>query len=371
MVRAAVMEKPLSKLVIRDLEKPRLEPGAVWLETIYSEVCGTDVHLFHGRLAGVPYPIIPGHINVGRIAEMNGEVRDVDGNILEAGDTVVFLDVHETCHNCWYCLVAKASTRCPSRKVYGITYGLNDGILGGWSEGIYLKPKVKIMKLPPAIRPEVFIGGGCGLPTAYHAIEQAGIKLGDTVVVQGSGPVGLNCAILAQLVGALQVSVVGAPAERLKLASESGADQIVNIDTTSPADRIAAIKDLTSGRGADVVIEATGVAAAVKEGMAMARDAGTYVVVGQYTDAGEIPVNPHLDINKKHLSIKGTWGIDLSHFYRSVRVMEKYHRRFAWEKMISRHYGLDEINEAIADVEQHRVIKAVIEPHRCGRILPA
>jgi L-iditol 2-dehydrogenase len=362
-IKAAVMEAPGKSIRIMELPKPDLEPGAVWLETIFSEVCGTDVHLYHGRLAGVPYPIIPGHINVGRIAEMNGEVKDVDGSVLKIGDIVTFMDVHETCHNCWYCLVAKASTRCPSRKVYGITYGIGDGILGGWSENIYLKPGVKIVKLPDSILPEAFIGAGCGLPTAFHAIEQTGIRLGDTVVVQGSGPVGLNAAILAQLTGALQVIVIGGPAHRLAIASEFGVDTVIDIQQVNPVDRIAMVKELTQGRGADVVIEATGVPGAVPEGMALARDAGTYVVVGQYTDNGSTSFNPHVDVNKKHLTIKGTWGIDLSHFYRSIQVMAKYGKRFAWEKMISKHYGLGNINQAVADVESQQVMKAVIDPY--------
>lgn len=362
MIRAAIMEKPLMPLVVRELPEPELEPGAAWLETIYSEVCGTDVHLYHGRLAGVPYPIIPGHINVGQMGKMNGTLRDVEGNVLQEGDVVTFLDVHETCHNCWYCLVAKTSTRCPKRKVYGITYGLGDGILGGWSDRIYLKPGVKIVKMPAGLDPAVFIGGGCGLPTAFHAVEQAGIKLGDTVVVQGSGPVGLNAAILAQLAGALRVIVTGGPALRLELAREFGADEVIDIEKVAPADRVKMVRDLTGGRGADVVIEATGAPAAVAEGMAMARDAGTYVVAGQYTDNGDVTINPHWQLNRKHLTVKGVWGIDLSHFYRSILVMGKHKSRFAWEKIVSKHYGLDGVNEAIADVEACRVMKAVIAP---------
>lgn len=366
MIKAAILEAPHAPLTVQDLPEPALEPGAAWLETLYSEVCGTDVHLHHGRLAGVPYPIIPGHINVGRVTQIHGMVRDVEGNTLQSGDIVTFLDVHETCHNCWYCLVAKTSTRCPQRKVYGITYGLEHGILGGWSEKIYLKPGVKIVKLPNRIKPEAFIGGGCGLATAFHAIEQAQIKLGDSVVIQGSGPVGLNAAILAQLVGALQVIVVGGPTMRLDLAREFGADHVIDIDTTDSSSRLAQIRELTNGRGADIVIEATGSPHAMREGMQMARDAGTYVVAGQYTDNGDTTLNPHTEINKKHLTVKGTWGIDLSHFYRSLKVMEKYHSRFAWEKIITRQYSLYETNEALADVEQRRVMKAVILPNRLG-----
>ena len=109
-----------------------------------------------------------------------------------------FLDVHETCGHCWYCTVAKTTTAART-AVYGITYSARDGLLGGWSELIHLKPGVKVLPLPDSVPPRRFIGAGCGLPTAVHAIERAEIMLGDAVVVQGSGPVGLSAAILAQL----------------------------------------------------------------------------------------------------------------------------------------------------------------------------
>ena len=137
-IRAAVMTAPGEPIEVREFSRPSLEPGALLLETVFSEVCGTDVHLHDGHLAGVPYPIIPGHVNVGRVAETAGEVTDVEGEPLRSGDLVTFLDVHETCGKCWYCLVAKAATRCPHRRVYGITYSAEEGLLGGWSQAIYL-----------------------------------------------------------------------------------------------------------------------------------------------------------------------------------------------------------------------------------------
>ena len=275
-IRAAVMPAPDAPVEVRTFDRPRLEPGAILLETIYSEVCGTDVHLHHGHLAGVPYPLIPGHVSVGRVAETGGEVLDLDGLPLRTGDVITFLDVHETCGKCWYCTVAKASTRCPSRRVYGITYSADEGLLGGWAQAIYLKPGVKTLRLPANLPPERFIAAGCGLPTSVHAIERAEIKLGDNVVIQGSGPVGLNAVALAQLQGAGQVIVVGAPALRLEMATAMGADEIVDISRYAPAERVQRVKDLTGGRGADVTIEATGVPAAVREGMQMTRDAGRY-----------------------------------------------------------------------------------------------
>jgi L-iditol 2-dehydrogenase len=361
-VRAAVMPAADAPIEVREFPRPTLEPGAILLETLFSEVCGTDVHLHHGRLAGVPYPLIPGHVSVGRVAETGGAVLDLEGAPLRPGDVITFLDVHETCGKCWYCTVAKASTRCPSRRVYGITYGANEGLLGGWAEAIYLKPGVKTLRLPPNLPPERFIAAGCGLPTSVHAIERAGIMLGDSVVIQGSGPVGLNAVILAQLQGAGQVICVGAPALRLEIARALGADEVLDIGDYGSTERVARVKELTGGRGADVTIEATGVPAAVREGMQMARDAGRLVVVGQYTDVGEAAINPHWDLNRKHLEIRGCWGSDFSHFYRGVRVVARYGDRFGWERMISREYGLAEAGQALADVEQLKVVKALIKP---------
>lgn len=360
--RAAIMTGPGEPVVVREMAMPEVQPGAVLLRTIASEVCGTDVHIWHGRLRGVPYPIIPGHVSAGEVLATGGTVLDVDGRPLLPGDLVTFLDVHETCGSCWFCLVAKASTRCPQRKVYGITYGAADGLLGGWSDHIYLKPGVKVIRLPEGVTPERFIGGGCGLPTAFHAVERGGVGLGDTVVVQGSGPIGLNAVILAQLAGAIKVILIGSPAIRLAMGRALGADASIDIADTTEQQRVEMVLGLTGGRGADVTIEATGNPAAVREGMRLTRDAGVLAVAGQYTDAGETIFNPHLDLNRRHLEVRATWGTDFSHLYRGIQMMAKHGDRFRWERFITRRYRLDDAGQALEDVAAGKVIKAVIDP---------
>jgi len=361
-VRAAVIVQPGGPVAVREFAPPLLEPGGAILETVYSEVCGTDVHLLHGRLPGAPYPLIPGHANVGRLIALGGEVRDVDGRPLQLGDTVTFLDVHGTCHECWYCLVAQASTRCPQRRVYGITYGAEDGLLGGWSELIYLKPGVRILPLPPGLDPLTFIAGGCALPTAFHAVRRGGVGLGDTVAVQGSGPVGLMATALAKLAGAVLVITLGAPAARLRVARALGADVVVDIGEVPSAERPGAVRELTAGRGADVTLECTGNPEAVPEGMRMTREAGTYVVVGQYTDAGPTTFSPHADLNRRHLDVRACWGIDLSHLYRALHLLAGRRDELPWREMISGIYSLSRAAEALADVEQLRAVKAVLSP---------
>ena len=146
------------------------------------------------------------------------------------------------------------------------------------------------------------------------------------------------------------------------MARAIGADHTINIEEHGPEERIALVRELTGQRGADITIEATGNPAAIPEGMRMTRDLGRYVVVGQYTDAGPAEINPHRDINRKHLEIRGCWGSDFSHFYRGIKVLAKHGDRFPYEAFITRIYRLEEMSEALADVESLGVVKAAVQP---------
>ncbi|MDX6272005.1 MAG: hypothetical protein QOD28_3228 [Acidobacteriota bacterium] len=361
-VLVALIPEPHAPVEVREVAEPELEQDSALLEVELSEVCGTDVHLQQGRLAGVPYPLVPGHVSAGRLGKIRGRLSDVDGKPFVEGDRVTFLDVHKTCHACWQCLVAKSSTRCPARKVYGITYGLADGLCGGWAEKIYLKPGTRVLRLDGADA-ETFMAGGCALPTALHAVERAGVEIGDTVLVLGSGPVGLSAVILAQMRGALRVLSVGAPAARLETARAVGAAATLDIEMHDERERLRWVLEQTGGRGADVTIEATGAPVAVAQAMRYTRDAGRVCIVGQYTDHGEVSFNPHLDLNRKHLDVRGCWGSDFSHFYRGTQLMADASRSRPWSLLKLERYGLAQANDALADVASGRVVKALIDPH--------
>ena len=364
MPRVAVIPKPNSPVEIRDVPEPQLEDNSAILEVELSEVCGTDVYLQQGRLQGVPYPLVPGHVSVGRLSKIRGNLFDVEGRAFREGDRVTFLDVHRTCNACWYCLVAKATTRCPQRKVYGITYGLDDGLCGGWADQIYLKPGTRCIRLDADA--EIFMAGGCGLPTALHAVERGDIAIGDTVLVLGAGPVGINAIILALMRGALRVLCIGAPDHRLTVASDVGASDVLNFEHHPEGARLDWIRERTHGRGADVTIEATGAPDAVAQAMRMTRDAGRAVVVGQYTDHGEASFNPHLDLNKKHLDVRGCWGSDFSHFYRGVQIVSDPLRSQPWKAMTTKlsRFDMTQANEALAAVAKGEVLKALIDPNQ-------
>ena len=139
-----------------------------------------------------------------------------------------------------------------------------------------MKPGVKMIRLPNDLAPETFIGGGCGLVTALHAVDMAHVRLGESVAVLGVGPVGQSIVALAALSGASEVIAVGAPDDRLAFARRMGATHTIGLDLTSE-DRVAAVRAATRGRGADVVIEASGSPDAVSQALDMVRDGGRVV----------------------------------------------------------------------------------------------
>jgi D-arabinose 1-dehydrogenase-like Zn-dependent alcohol dehydrogenase len=362
-ILAAVMPAPRVPVEIREFDEPVLEPGSLLLQTLYSEVCGTDVHIWHGRLSGVPYPIIPGHVSVGVASKIRGDVRSVDGRSVREGDRLAFFDVHRTCGRCRACAVTRTPTRCEQRRVYGITDSAAEGLFGGWSQAIYLEPGVAIAPLPDGVAAETYISGGCGLITAVHAIDRAALMLGDTVLVQGTGAVGLSVIALARISGAARVVAFGAPADRLELATAMGADTIVDVTRTSAADRRDVIRAITAGLGVDIAIEAAGSARAVEEALDLIRDGGRYVIAGHYTDAGQSSVNVHQQINRKHLEIRGCWGSEVGHFVRALRVLDGHHRTVPWRRIGARTYPLSAVNDALADAEAMRIPKALVQPN--------
>jgi threonine dehydrogenase-like Zn-dependent dehydrogenase len=305
--------------------------------------------------------LIPGHVSVGVVAALHEPFFDIMGEPFKEGDVVTFLDVHETCHACYYCLVAKETTRCPKRKVYGITYGAKDGLLGGWSQALWMKPGVKMIRIPKTLSPEAYIGGGCGLVTALHSVDRAEIKLGQSVAVLGVGPVGQSIVAFASLSGAAEVIAIGAPDSRLDFAKRMGATYTLSL-SVPPEERAAQVRARTRGLGVDVVIEATGRPEAVQQAFDLVRDGGRVIVSGHYTDNGTCEIHPHYQINKKHIEIRGVWGSDFSHFYRSVELCDRFQHKIPWAEMVTQRYSLTQAQEALDAVASQQVTKALIVP---------
>jgi threonine dehydrogenase-like Zn-dependent dehydrogenase len=362
--RAAVLEAFNQPLTISSAEVPEPQPGSLIAEVVYGGICGTDIHLSHGNLP-IPTPVVLGHETVGRVWKLGeGVSTDFSGTPLREGDLIAWAS-NIPCGKCYWCVVEKERTLCADRKVYGINQRFDQWphLSGGWADYIYLQPGSAVFRVPDGISPTEAIALGCAGPTAVHGVlDITGVGVGETVVVQGSGPVGMAAAMYAHLSGAAKVILVGGPANRLALAKEIGVGD-VHIDvfsTPDPEERLKQVlAETPGGRGADTVLECVGVPSAVAEGFEMAKRNAKYLVLGQYTDRGTTPINPHV-ITRKQLKVYGSWAFAESHYLKYVQSLPILAARFDLARLVTP-YSLERVNEAMSDVAAGSVMKAVLE----------
>ncbi len=338
-------------------------PGAALVKTEMAGICGTDVHLWKGQLP-IALPIILGHETVGRIVKLgDGLERDWTGQKLGVGDRVTWNST-TSCGLCYYCAEKRQPTRCPQRRAYGIGYRCDEAphFLGGYAEYHYLRPRTSIFKIPEEVPTESVIGAGCALITAIHGIERTGIEWRDVVVVQGAGPVGISALAVAKTAGASKVIVIGGPKSRLEMARRFGADHLIDIEEVSlPKDRIEAVRELTGGYGADVVLECVGHPTAVVEGMEMCRDGGRYLVLGHYCDAGTVAFNPQV-ITRKQLQVFGSWSSEPRHLKAALQFLRAHRHDFPFDSMVTHRYPIEMANEALDMTARWESAKSVIVP---------
>lgn len=361
--RAAVLTNYDAPLEIREFPlPPSVEAGAALVRVKLAGICGTDVHLWHGQLP-IPLPVILGHETVGIIEELgHGLVSDWVGHPLAVGDRIGWSS-SINCGECYYCRVKPEPTRCLKRKAYGISYDCSVAphLLGGYADYIYLRPGTAIFKIPEELPTEAVVGAGCALVTSLHGIERIGVQMGDNVVIQGSGPVGLACLAIAKVSGAAQVIILGGPPQRLKIAARFGADLCIDIEESSVGERKAQVLGLTGGFGADVVLECVGIPQAVTEGIELCRDGGRYLVLGHYGNAGTIEFNPHV-ITRKQLTVAGSWGFEPRHTKAALEFLVRTRDEFPFEELVAEPFSLERANEALQATAAWTTGKSAIAP---------
>ncbi|GHH70784.1 alcohol dehydrogenase [Streptomyces sulfonofaciens] len=362
MGRAVVLEEVGRPTVLREFGVPGAPAGGAVVACGYGGICGTDLHLQQGHLP-VPTPLVLGHEGLGTVRELGpGLTHDATGAPLREGDAVMWAS-SIACGQCPPCRLHREPTLCENRRTYGVNRSITDGpaLSGSWADHIVLQPGTTLVRAPEDVPPPAAMALACAGPTVVHALyERRPVRLGETVVVQGSGPVGLAAAAFAQLSGAAKVIVAGGPAGRLRLAAAAGIGD-VHLDIAGAADPGAVLDEVraaTGGAGADLVIECAGVPAAVAQGLTLARRGGSYLVVGQYTDAGDTLLNPHQIVHRQ-LDVIGSWAFSGAHLVEYVRLLPALNARFDLASLVTE-FPLAEHARALAAVADGTVMKAVL-----------
>lgn len=364
----AVLDKPMGTFSIEELRVPDLAPGTVLLRQELAGCCATDAHTYLGQWPA-EFPVIMGHENVGIVEALGvGGASDFLGRPLRIGDRVIART--SFCGACFECRAARRPRRCRNLRVrYGFSSSRDAPFSGGYGDYLYLSsPQTTFMLKVDARASIAALHEPLGV--AAHAVRRAQPKLGSTVVVQGSGAIGLFTLGLARLAGATRAIVVGGPGDRLELAQAFGADVTINIDELrTPEERVRAVLDATpGGLGADVVYGCVGKSVAWSEGLDYLRDGdGRFLEVGLAGDDGDVPFNPSTKLVAKNATFIGALGMAEEDSLTAVRVIES--RRLPLEQVVSHQLPLERVAEAMAALNSdyrldgRTAIKIAIAPH--------
>ncbi|MCU0314635.1 MAG: alcohol dehydrogenase catalytic domain-containing protein [Solirubrobacteraceae bacterium] len=265
--RVEVVEKPGPEL---------LAPDDAIVRVTASGVCGSDLHIYHGRVQVAPGFTL-GHEYVGEVLAAGDAVSSV-----AVGDRVLGT-FHVACGTCWFCRAGQFH-KCDHGRTFGHGAGLGD--LQGTQAELTLVPhaNLTLRRVPDGLSDDVALFAGDVMGTGYHAIQGAGMRPGDSVAVLGLGPVGLCAVQVALAAGAAHVIAIDTVEDRLAMARGFGA-HAVHLTEEDPR---AAAKALTEGRGVDVAVEAVGDARALDLAIRLTRKCGTVSIIGVYAERTEV-----------------------------------------------------------------------------------
>ena len=360
-VYAAVLEAFNQPLAWRAFDTVPPSPGELLVKVEAAGICGSDLHMWEGKDPRTPLPIILGHEAVGRVAQVGGEKRDILGQPVREGDLIAW-DRGVVCGACFFCVVRKEPYLCPNRRTYGINLSCAQPphLLGGYSQYMHLLARTNVLVVPEGIDPALLVPASCSGATAAHAVEACRIRPGDTVVIQGPGPLGLFALALARERGAGQMIMVGTRrnAWKLETALRFGADHLIYLEDGDERERLQQIRALTHGRGAEAVIECSGARAAIAEGVKWLAPGGAYAMAGAAVPVGEVPLAIYEDLVRKNARLEGIWVSDTSHFYQAAQLA--WSGRYPFEALMTHRFPLEQADEAMQALKRREVLKAVL-----------
>ncbi len=345
----------------RDLPIPEIDADTALLQIEACGICGSDYEQYEGVLR-TPTPLIPGHEPLGVIARIGDRAAVRWG--VDVGDRVA-VETMLSCRFCGPCLAGQYHL-CESRRIYSyIPLAEEPGLWGAYAEYMFLDATTLVHKVDPTLAPEMavlFNPLGAGF---RWAVEIPKTGPGDTVVILGPGQRGLASVLATRQAGADKIIVTGleADARKLEVARQFGADHTIDVENENAKRRI---RDLTDGRGADVVVDVSSYATKpVAESLDYVRAGGTVVLAGV---KGFKPVPDFISdkIVMKEISIRGAIGVTSSGYERAIRLIES--RTQPLELMHTHDFGLRQAELAIRtlarEIEGQESIHSCLLPGR-------
>jgi 2-desacetyl-2-hydroxyethyl bacteriochlorophyllide A dehydrogenase len=333
---------------VRIVEKPDPEIEATTDALVRIDatgVCGSDLHIYHGRIAIEPGFTI-GHEYVGTVMAAGDAVSSV-----AEGDRVLGC-FQVACGTCWHCRRSEYH-KCDGSRTFG--HGATLGGLQGTQAQLALVPhaNLTLRRVPEGLADDVALFAGDVMGTAYHATVASGLRAGDTVAVLGLGPVGL-CAVQAAMVaGAAKVLAIDSVEQRLEAARAFGAQPVHLVEQ----DPRAEVKTATEGRGVDLAVEAVGDPRALESAIRFARPCGTVSIVGVYAERVEVHMG--LAWIKSLKMVMGQANV-IAHLDPVLEMLAA--GRLDPSPLVSHHMPLEQAPDAYALYDRREALKIVLRP---------
>ena len=344
-MKAAIYEG-LDKMSIQEVNRPICDENSVLVRVKSCAVCGSDIRIFHHGNARVNPPQILGH-------EISGEVCEVGKNVtkFKLGDRVA-IGADVPCGECIFC-EAGIGNNCQ------INYAMGYQFAGGFAEYVLLN-KTVVNYGPVHIMPDnvSYDEGALAEPLGcvLNALELSQIRLGDTVVIIGAGPIGCMIIPVAKLLGATKIIVVQRSRPRLEAAKKFGADVYICSNDEDPIKRVL---EETNGLGADVIITANPSPQTHSDALYMAKNRARINLFGGLPKGSMVMLDTNI-IHYKELFVHGAHGAMPHHHGKALELISS--GRLNMKDFISHNYPLEKIHEAFATAEGHAGMRVVVNP---------
>jgi 2-desacetyl-2-hydroxyethyl bacteriochlorophyllide A dehydrogenase len=344
-MRAVTFQAPGEVQLDEVAEPELLAPDDAIVRVEASGICGSDLHIYHGRVQIEPGFVI-GHEFVGEVIAAGDEVTRVS-----IGDRV--LGTYGTaCGECFFCR-REEFHKCDEARVYG--HGATLGSLQGAQAEQVLVPhaNLTLRKVPEGFSDDVALFAGDVMGTGFHAIDSRPLAEGESAAILGLGPVGLCAVQAARAAGASEVIAIDTVEDRLKMAESFGATP-VHLTEQDPR---AEVKKLTEGRGVDLAVEAVGHPEALDMAMRLARKAGTVSVTGVYAERTEV----HMGVLWiKALTLTSGHANVIKHLDRVLELLGE--GKLDPSPLVTHHMKLDEAPDAYRAYDNKEALKIVLTP---------
>lgn len=310
------------RFTVEQQEIPEVPADGLLLRVELGGVCATDVHIALGHIPGYSYPSTLGHEVTGLVERVGADFgTDVRGVAVRPGDRIAVMPA-TPCGRCAACKAGSRYPDCAAWDVVGFSNPEERPAGGGWGQYVLLNARARVFVTTAPAENAVLAEPAA---TPIEGLMRSGFRFGDSVLVQGTGTVGLLAIAAAAWGGASSITAIGGPARRLEIAKALGASHTVDIaELRDPDARARQVMDASPrGGGYDYVIECAGVPSTVPEGLGYLARGGCFVELGHFSDVGEVAINPYRHILSRDVRLVSSSGYTPDSFGRALTLVER------------------------------------------------